>query len=171
MKNIIPDIATLVQYIKLLSSHKNINQCSKCHNCGCYRLWKHGYYYRKSGRQKIPIQRLKCSKCGHTCSVLPECMPPRRWYLWEVQQATLLMALNGESYRSIAAKTQPVRSTIARWIKQLKERTRVYADCLKSSYPNLGRFSEFKTFWQECFGLLPLSKIMLKLNNSGVVMP
>lgn len=167
MRNIIANIMSLMQHLNEPFLMPEMN----CQICGSNKFHKHGCYYRKSERQTIPIKRFKCVNCGHTFSVLPECMPPRRWYLWKTQEAILLMVLSGESYRAIAKKTQPARSTVARWIKQLKERTRGYMDHLKSLYPTLGYLSDFKLFWQKILDVLPLSKIMLSLNNAGLIVP
>jgi len=173
MRNIIPDILTLVQYFELLSKSRSI---WRCHNCGSRQSWKHGCYCRKADRDgqnlnPVPIQRLKCCGCGKTYSVLPECIPPRRWYLWKSQQDVLLLILSGESYSAIARKVLPSRSTISRWISHFKAKARDYADCLRSFHSELGRFDKFKAFWQECLKLWPLSKLMLNLNNAGVIIP
>jgi transposase-like protein len=167
MRNIIANIMSLRQYLNEIFFISEI----KCQICCCNKLYKHGCYYRKAERQKIAIKRFKCTNCGHTCSILPECIPPRRWYLWEIQQAVLLMVLNGDSYRTIAKKTHPVSSTIARWIKHLKKRTVVYMDHLKFLYPKLNRLTDFKRFWRRCLEFFPLSKIMLNLNNAGIIVP
>lgn len=167
MRNIIANIMSLGQYLNESFSIFG----TKCQKCGGTKYYKHGCYYRKSERQRIPIKRFKCVNCGHTFSILPECMPPQRWYLWKIQQAALLMALNGKSYKAIAKKIQPVRSTVARWIKQLKEHTRVYMDHLKTLHPALVRLNDFKLLWQKILDLMPLSKIMLSLNNAGIIVP
>jgi len=173
MRNIIPEISSLVQYLLI---RDDLTYTASCANCGSKHVHKHGCYLRKADRESrqlnpIPIQRFKCCDCGKTCSVLPECISPKRWYLWKIQQAVLLSVLLGKSYRAIAKELAPSRRTIGRWVGRLKEQFSVYADCLKSFHSALGYFDNFKEFWQECFDLWPLSKIMLILNNAGVVVP
>jgi transposase-like protein len=173
MKNITPKLFDLVQYLQTLGK---INYEVICESCGCNCLHKHGYYYRKADRltrklNPIPIQRLKCSNCGKTCSILPECIPPHRWYLWEIQQAVFLLVLSGKSYRNIAKEVIPCRKTISRWVSRFKEQFKHHADCIKSFCADMGRFAKFEIFWEACLKRWQLSTIMLTLNNSGVIVP
>src|SRR5687767_7978814 len=60
------------------------------------------------------------------CSVLPSCLPPRRWYLFSVQQAVLVLLLSGVSLRRCAdivgTLWGPARSTMRRWRLGLEAR-------------------------------------------------
>lgn len=99
MTSIVPNILSLAQYLEAL---KNISEpyiIEICPTCGYFGLWHHGIRYRKSDREAtadttlnpIPILRFYYSACHYTCSALPECIPPRRWYLWSVQSVVLLI--------------------------------------------------------------------------------
>ena len=77
-----------------------------CPHCGHNKLWPHGTYDRKADRSNsaeptlnpIKISRYICCKCHRTCSQLPECIPPRRWYLWSIQQTAILLVLMGKLF-------------------------------------------------------------------------
>ena len=64
---------------------------------GLVGVWRHGHYRRKTDREgqegvyldPVPIPRFYCRHCQATCSRLPGCIAPRRWYSWLVQQAVL----------------------------------------------------------------------------------
>src|SRR5580692_5567047 len=109
MPYILADLLTLEQYLLRFKQH-DIGFPDQCLNCGKSGLWLHGCYSRKADRlnaagaslNPILIQRLFCPDCKKTCSVLPECIPPNRWYLWEVQQMAFLLLLAGKSLRAIA---------------------------------------------------------------------
>lgn len=172
IRHIIANILSLTQYVV----DKPATRPGRCNNCGCCQWHKHGCYGRKSDRSgsklnPILIQRYRCCNCGKTCSVLPECIPSRRWYLWEIQQAILVYVLAGNSYRNTAKKYLPSRRTISRWINRFREQFGVYADTLKSFCVELGRMDTFEGFWKEAFHRWSLSRIMLILNNSGVIVP
>ena len=179
MRNIISAILTLLQYLNLLSVQSDNFRPSNCPHCGCSGLWGHGCYDRKSDREfsgennlnPIPILRFYCRHCKHTCSVLPECIPPRRWYLWELQQRVLQMMLTGISANNISQSELPSRWTISRWMKSLKSRFDEFASYLKSGFAWLGYCSDFTDFWQACFAQMSLSQVMLFLNNQGVIVP
>lgn len=179
MRNIISAITPLLQYLNLLSDHSENCRPSHCPHCGRGGLWGHGYYERKSDRESsgennlnpIRILRFYCSYCKQTCSALPECIPPRRWYLWEIQQRVLQMMFVGTSANNISQSELPSRWTISRWMKSLKSKFDEFASCLKSGFAWLGYYSDFTDFWQACFAQMPLSQVMLFLNNQGVIVP
>lgn len=93
--------------------------------CGHARVWCHGCYTRKPDRKDycepclnpVPIPRFYCPECGCTCSVLPECIPPRSWYLWEVRQVIFLLLLAANSLGRTHASngSRASRKTIKRW--------------------------------------------------------
>ena len=98
MSRIVSGIDSLQQHIDTLRSTPEIYRPRHCPNCGHGSLWHHGYYSRKAGRRPesideclnpIPIPRYLCSSCRHSCSRLPSCIAPRRWYSWLLQQQAL----------------------------------------------------------------------------------
>ena len=170
MKNIIPNITTLSQYVS--SSFAKIK--IYCSHCGSYHVWRHGHYYRKCDRSgqlnPISIQRFLCRCCKRTFSVLPECIPPQRWYLWDTQQSALILWLKKMSYKSISKKLLPDRKTISRWISRLHDKFLVYADHLKTLSQDFCSCS-FDIFWHKCLYRWRLSEVMLIMNNAGIVVP
>jgi hypothetical protein len=113
MREIIANIHSLAQHLKMMLQDPEHYKPGCCPHCGLDILWNHGVYLRKSDRLNppsqslnlIPIPRFYCDGCKRTCSVLPECIPPRRWYLWATQQMVLSLVLLGISYRKIALDT------------------------------------------------------------------
>lgn len=170
MKKIIPNIITLIQYIqsKLKSKYS-------CVYCGSPHVWYYGYYYRKSDRSgklnPIAIQRFFCRSCKRTFSVLPECIPPRRWYLWDIQQSALILWLKKLSYRSISQRILPSRKTIRRWIIRLQDQFLIHSDQLKTFFKDLYSYNTFDAFWSRILNQWRLSKAMVILNNANVIIP
>lgn len=142
-------------------------------------LRRHGYYSRKADRENaaeknlnpILIPRFFCPSCRRTCSCLPECIPPRRWYLWGIQQSCFLLCLAGKSLRVIDKNSLPSRYTISRWLKKLKKDFHEHTLILKNHFSDLGVYSCFERFWKNCLAKISLAKYMLLLNNSGVYIP
>lgn len=152
----------------------------RCPTCGKSSLHCHGYYPRKAHRQSsgvaslnpIPIFRFLCIFCKHSCSVLPECIPPRRWYLWIVQQAVLLLLCFGCSKRNIASRLPPSRSTIRRWECRLIEMFKIHTFHLCSRFLELGRYLiSLFTFWDVCLKQMPLARAMYWIHHAGGVVP
>ncbi len=104
--------------------------------------------------------------------MLPECIPPRRWYIWIVQQAALLMICLGHSKRSIAAQLPPARSTLGRWAFRLEEMFMTHAFHLCSRSPDLGlsRISCF-IFWVHCLKKMSLARAMYYIHHAGCAVP
>lgn len=179
MRCILADILSLVQHNEIQNTHSEKFRPSNCPQCGKSGLWCHGHYDRKadyenSGKDSlnpVAIPRFYCPSCHSTCSVLPECIPPRRHYLWCIQQQVFLLFMMGLSYRAIDQKKKPSRWTISRWIRQLKSKFLVHSDQLRSLLPKLGRFTEWIPFWKSLLGTHRLSSVMLNLNNAGVMIP
>lgn len=177
---ILSGIMSLMQYkneIKNnLSQHDRPQQCIYC---GKAHPWHHAQYQRESDRlnnsseslNPVFIQRYYCSKCRKTFSVLPECIPPRRWYLWETQQEAILLLLLGNSARSVEKQVKPSRHTIKRWIVWLIAQFKVQKDALCSHFPSFGLFTEPVSFWKHVFNKLPLSTAMRLCYVSGVPIP
>lgn len=178
MRPIIADIITLAQYLEHIKQQE-IQAPAACSHCGAAGLWCHGHYERKPDREPIgngsfnpiPIYRFYCPGCRRTCSVLPECICPYRWYLWAVQQAVLLKCLLGQSIYKIVGQVKPSRRTIKRWWQRLQERFTEHASCLRALMPSLGYSQDISAFWQAVLAKLRLSQAMLLLNNQQVVVP
>ena len=180
MQVILSDISTLVQYkFKLIEQFESIRP-ERCWNCGMPGLHCHATYERQADRENkgsgslnpIIIQRYICPHCKKTCSVLPECIPPRRWYPWYIQQAVLLACLFGKSLNEISRQHIPSRSTCKRWWEWLQERTNHFTHELKSMFPGtLGRCPDFKMFWSSCIKTMNLSKAMWYCHQNGVIVP
>jgi transposase-like protein len=178
MRRILPEVSTLEQYLLLFEQGILLGETVQCLHCGRSGLWRHGHYDRKADRcneseslNPIPIQRFLCRYCGKTCSVLPECIPPHRWYLWEVQQLALLLWLTGKSFYAVAKKTVPSRQTIKRWADRLQEQFHLHKDALCNLFVDLGRTPGFADFWSTCLNKIPLSSAMRLCHVSGVIIP
>jgi transposase-like protein len=177
MRPIISGIVSLFQYLRTYREDPQQLRPKRCTHCGCSTLWCHGHYERKSDHESgcalnpIPISRFYCPTCKHTCSVLPECISPRRWYLWAVQQAAFLLKLAGHSCRSISRQLKPGRHTISRWWRDWQERHREFSFGLQTLRPQLGYATHFQEFWQRCLSEVALSQAMIWLNQQGVIVP
>lgn len=174
-------IRSLAEHLHTLHVNPEAYRPEQCPACAHGTVWCHGCYTRKSDRQNlgapclnpIPILRFICPDCRTTCSVLPEVIPPRRWYLWAVQQAALAILLaGGTCYRASAAQDgHPSRQTIGRWWQRLAERFTSHAATLRPWVPELGRAPSCGEFWRTAFSLGPLSRFMVMLHHDGVTVP
>jgi transposase-like protein len=177
MRAIVPDILKLEQYLVVQKETPERIRPARCPNCGNGGMWCHGHYDRKADRASIKphnpvhILRFFCPCCDKTCSVLPECISPRRWYLWSIQQAAIALVLAGNSLATTAKKFVLSRHTINRWMGRLKERFRFHKDVLCQQFIDLGRTDDFVGFWLACFSKMPLSQAMRLCNVAGVVIP
>lgn len=180
MNRIVSGIATLLQHIETLRSTPEVYRPKRCPHCGLGDLWRHGCYSRKADRRSpsdeeslnpIQIPRFFCSGCWRTCSRLPSCIAPRRWYSWLVQQQVLLWLLEVCSLRGCGANFGLYRSTVRRWRNWLASCSPLYEFTLRSRFPEWGRTTDWKSFWCACLGHTPLSEIMACLDNHGVTVP
>ena len=134
MPRIVPAITTLLQHLHMLSNSPEVYRPSACPHCGLGGLWSHGCYERKPDRgphssgtlNPIPIPRYFCRGCGRTCSRLPQCIAPRRWYGWAVQQLVLQLLLAGCSLHRCACWMGLDRRTAGRWRGWLDDRCLLY---------------------------------------------
>jgi transposase-like protein len=175
---ILPDIRSIPQYLGSFNNRFDGYRpsCANCHKKG---LRRHGCYYRKPDRQRsgtkslnpVPIQRFFCPSCRRTTSVLPECIAPRRWYMWEVQQTVLSRLLIHQSLRKISQMTSVSRSSCRRWWNWLKDRYLLHGATLRSHYPDLGRHPEYNNFWMAYWHKMPFSRAMLLCHQSGDIVP
>jgi transposase-like protein len=179
MVTILADILSLAQYLKTLEEQPDRCRLEYCGHCGKAGPWHHGHYYRKADRSNppaeslnpVPIFRFFCPDCRHTSSALPECIPPRRWYLWEVQQAVFLTVLAGKSLYAAARLAQPSRQTIGRWIQRFQDQFRLHKDTLGCHRPDLGRTSDFTDFWSAVLRIFSLGQAMRLCHVAGVLIP
>lgn len=173
------DILTLMQYLVILNQTAAHDlRPYHCVHCGKTKLWVHGHYDRKGvrgevGSNKIPvaIYRYYCSSCNRTCSVLPECIPPRRWYLWSLQQAAMLLVFSGVSIKQCAKQSNCSRATIRCWATRFSEQFVIHTFQLKTKWPWLGLYQEFKIFWTELWKRISLAAAMYFLNLQNVTIP
>ena len=176
---IVAEILSIIQYLETLKDKSKFYRLAKCLCCGNANPWLHGCYSRKADRSgagevslnPVRIQRFFCPNCGRTCSVLPEFIPPNRWYPWDVQQAALLLLLVGESCRAVENKITPSRHTIRRWFNRFREQFSFHKDTLCNHFAELGRAANFTEFWLSCLNAMPLSKAMRLCHASGVPVP
>ena len=144
MTSIVSGILSLAQHLKSLETNPELYHLEYCPHpdCGKSGLWRHGFRYRKSDRENdekstlnpIPIVRLYCPACRRTCSLLPECIPPLRWYLWRIQQSVISLFFSGMSLNKISQKILPSRWTIKRWMERLENRFALHALHLKTKW-------------------------------------
>ena len=159
MYRIVAGITDLAQHIEALSQTPERYRPQRCPHCGVSRVWEHGHYFRKADLERrgeenanpVPIPRYCCSECGQTCSRLPECIAPRRWYNW-LRQQNSLQALIEESAPTVApAGPIPARRTVGRWWRWLQARTPLFRFHLSSRWPELGRLVVDAAFWRAVF--------------------
>lgn len=176
MTCILPDIHTIEQHFTQLQNNPEAYRPKACPGCGRSGLWCHGCYCRKSNRDTghpdpVSIPRFQCPHCRRTCSVLPECIPPRRWYLWVVQSAVICGLLAGQSLRKLAQKLPPARSSMRRWWQRCQACFDQHAFHLRNRFVELGRHQELASFWFATLDRIPLSTAMLLLNQAGISIP
>ncbi len=179
MAHIVAGIHSLPEYLDIYHNRPDCLIPEHCPYCGYNVLAPYGFYNRQSHRENdlghslnpIPIRRFHCKNCKRTCSSLPECIPPRRWYIWSTQQECLQGHLEGESLETISNKVRPSLKTIHRWLTRLKEQFLQHLDQLKQQLPELGRLSGFAEVWRSCLSSMRLSQAMLILHEAGIPVP
>lgn len=179
MTVIVPGITTLEQHRDQLQHQPERYRPDRCPHCGKAGLWCHGRYARKADRQgrgrcclnPVWIPRFWCRYCRRTCSCLPECIAPRRWYLWAVQQLVLWVVLCGGSVRHASHVGGVSRRTVRRWRDWLSERFLLFSSVLRARCAALGRCRTPVAFWRGCLAQLDLAQAMRWLNHDGVVVP
>lgn len=180
MSRIVSGIITLSQHIDTLCSTPEVYRPRRCPSCGHGALWHHGCYFRKADRRPepmneclnpIPIPRYLCASCRHSCSRLPSCIAPRRWYSWLLQQQALQSLLAVYSLHGCSAVNGLCRSTARRWWNWLALSTPTFEFFLRSRCPELGRSADWQSFWRICLSVMPLSCVMAGLDHDGVAVP
>jgi len=179
MYRILPAIESLDQHLYHLEQHPEAYRPERCPHCGMGGVWRHGHYWRKADRDgedgvyldPVPIPRFYCHHCQTTCSRLPGCIAPRRWYLWVVQQTALVLLLSGYSLHEVARMHRPGRRTLGRWWRGLKKRFQADSFRLCSRFAELGRHLCFASFWSACLERMSLADAMGWLERDGVLIP
>lgn len=179
MSLILSEIVTLSQHLIALEKTPELYRPCACIHCHETTIWRYGYYYRKSDRlnqgedslNDIPIPRFQCVACRHTFSTLPECIAPRRWYPWFVQQWCLCCCLKGCSVRRLSQVFPLSRSTISRWFLWLTTTFTEHHRVLCSKSPSLGYYATCTSFWLHWLDSKLLSHAMVLLNQQAVIVP
>ena len=177
--SIVANIFSLVHHWNLHRENPGYYRVAYCPHCGKAGLWFHGSYGRKADRESQPgeslnpvlIPRFFCPSCERTCSALPECIPPKRWYLWKIQEAALLAVLMGKSFSAVERELLPSRQTVSRWVSCFKVKFHLHKDTLCGLFPDLGHAVGFGDFWRTFLGTQPLSTGMRLCHVSGVEIP
>ena len=179
MALIVPGIATLEQHAQQLSQDEEAYRPERCPHCGQGGVWRHGRYGRKADRRggvdhrlhPVWIPRFFCRHCQRSCSSLPECIAPRRWYLWSVQQVVLWSVLCAESVHQASRRGGVSRRTVRRWRAWLVDHEREHRSGLCARFAELGRHRELSSFWCRCFQTLGLARSMVCLARDGFSIP
>jgi transposase-like protein len=180
MAIIVPGITSLAQHLQRLATDPEAYRPEDCPHCGKARLWWHGHYTRQADRyghgeanlNPVAIPRFLCSHCRRSCSSLPACLPPRRWYLWAVQQQALAVLVAGGSRHQAGRTSGCYRSTVRRWWRWLQAQSGYYRSVLQARFAELGRSTSADGFWQRCWQQIGgLSGAMYWLHQDGVVIP
>ena len=175
MTCILPEIDSLEQHLSHLKINPQAYCPEHCPRCNFGTLHIHGHYYRKADKEgsngvyldPIPIPRFLCVGCRATCSCLPSCIPPYRWYLWAAQQTVLLCLLNGMSVTEIEKQYLPGRHTLRRWSHWINERFSVYKFHLCSTLSNLGSCFTLSHFWSTYLQHKSLDSAMVLIHRAG----
>lgn len=177
MDRIVWSIASLAGHLIAVVTDPELYRPEACPHCRCAGVWRHGCYHRKADRSvggadllnPVPVLRFLCRTCARTCSRLPACICPRRWYDWVVQQAVLLLLLGGSSLHQCALCSGRDRRTVRRWRDWLRERGEQFSFFLRSRWPELGRVADFESFWRNVIDELTLQQAFAWLDRDLVV--
>lgn len=169
MNRILGTITTLDQHFVELAHGGGAYRPANCPHCQAAGLWHHGRYHRKADRSEarrnpVAILRFLCNACLRTCSRLPACIAPRRWYDWAMQQVVLLLLLAGASLRQCCCHSGCARSTLRRWRHWLQVRSAQFVFTLRSRVPDLGRVPD-SPFWPRVMISMSLAHVMTELDR------
>lgn len=177
MNRILGAITTLDQHLDEVANGGDVYRPTNCPHCRSGGLWHHGCYHRKADRSAatselrpnpVAILRFLCNACLRTCSRLPACIAPRRWYDWAMQQMVLLLILGGVSLHQGCRHSGCARSTLRRWRVWLQARRAQFSFFLRSRLPDLGRLPE-ANFWPQVISSMSLAYVMTRLDQDLVV--
>lgn len=180
MQRIVASVTTLDQHLDTVANDSDVYRPAACPHCRLSGLWRHGCYHRKAdrsadgadsgkSRNPVPVLRYLCRGCLRTCSRLPLCIAPRRWYDWAVQQVVLLLMLSGCSVHRCSDCTDRARRTVRRWRDWLQDRSESFAFFLRSRFPELGRLCGHEAFWRHVIDSLSLAQAMAWLDRELIV--
>lgn len=177
MNRIVGSIASLAEHLIAVVTDAEVYRPAVCPHCRRAGLWRHGCYHRKADRggaeggslNPVTVLRFLCAACVRTCSRLPACIAPRRWYDWAVQQAVLLLLLAGISVHGCARASGRERHTVRRWRDWLCRRSEEFSFFLRSRQPELGRCADFESFWRHVIDEVSLQQAMVLLDRELVV--
>jgi len=179
MSFILSEIITLRQHLESLEKSPECYKPKECPYCQEVIIWSHGYYFRKPDRlnssehtlNDVPIPRFKCAACQHTFSTLPECIAPRRWFPWSIQQICLELSLMGLSIRQLHHLFPIARSTISRWLDWLTHQFDDHRKALCVNVSTMGYYTTCSAFWRCWFMTRRLSQAMVLLHQADVSVP
>ena len=177
MDRILASITSLEQHAQALAQNSEAYRPTACPHCHRSGLWRHGCYHRKADRgagsdeslNPVAVLRFLCRACERTCSRLPACIAPRRWYDWAVQQVVLLLVLGGCSVHRCAVCASRDRHTVRRWRDWLRDRGERFAFFLRSRFPELGRVADHASFWRNVIDKLSLQQAIAWLDRDLIV--
>ena len=177
MDRILASITSLEQHAQALAGDSDAYRPTTCPHCHRSGLWRHGCYHRKADRSAgagaslnpVAVLRFLCRACERTCSRLPACIAPRRWYDWAVQQVVLLLVLGGYSVHRCAVCASRDRHTVRRWRDWLRDRGERFAFFLRSRFPELGRVADHESFWRNVIDKLSLQQAIAWLDRDLIV--
>ena len=177
MDRIVASVTTLDQHLEAVRTNRDVYRPQACPHCRLGGLWRHGCYHRKAdrsaggggSRNPVPVLRYLCRGCLRTCSRLPACIAPRRWYDWAMQQVVLLLMLSGCSLHCCCRCTCRARRTVRRWRDWLKERSETFAFFLRSRLPRLGRSADHDSLWRNVLDSMSLAQAMAWLDRDLIV--
>ncbi|MCI0655158.1 MAG: hypothetical protein L0Y39_11865 [Methylococcaceae bacterium] len=122
-----------------------------------------------------PKRKITTEEIDHetylACSVLPECIGPRRWYLWSIQQAAIVLCLAGMSLWKIAERVLAHPDTVRRWWSRLRTSFPEQSFHLRSHCGRWGVHQTVKSFWRAVLAEVSLARAMRLLNGFGVCVP
>ena len=179
MCRMIGSVHTLAQHFLTLHIDPSAYRPKRCPQCKHGVLWAHGVYYRQGDRSLIsenrcvliPVPRFCCPHCNTTCSRLPACLSPRRWYPWSAQGLAQLLVLAGTPLTRIREWVGASADTIRRWRVRLAERTKTFEFHLRSVFPDLGRHGQRDAFWSAALREPGLSEAMVTVCRLGEAVP
>lgn len=176
MNRIVATVTSLAEHLIAVVSDPEQYRPEACPHCRLAGVWRHGCYHRKADRgvggeslNPVPVLRFLCRACARTCSRLPACIAPRRWFDWVVQQAVLVLLLGGMSLHGCARTSGRSRRTVRRWGEWLHARDEPFAFFLRSRWPELGRAADFTSFWRNVIDELSLQQAFSWLDRELVV--
>lgn len=176
MHRIVASVITLDQHLDAVRTNRDVYRPDACPHCRLGGLWRHGCYHRKADRgaggeslNPVAVLRFLCRECLRTCSRLPLCIAPRRWYDWAVQQVVLALLLSGCSVNHCSCRTCCARRTVRRWRDWLHARSERFAVFLRSRFAQLGRSPDRDSFWRNVLDSMSLAQAMAWLDRELIV--